>query len=368
MENRISLLGLDPYYNQRVQQKVRQFYQSNGFQTQWLYDNSPGTLYHEVVEAFKNASHYGLFSADYDVARIEERLNFAYANRTISMIELIDLDIYITEMYFLFTTHLQEGKVRNVQNGKNVWMRPNKEYSTADVAKLLETVTPEQFWEGISKLQPASEQYIRLQKALDHYRSLEKAAPGTPLNIFVNGSIKPNERNSAIPLIRRKLSLTSLMVYPVMLDSITGHLDSVLYDQNLVDAIRLFQLRHGLEADGIIGEKTVKFLNQSFREKADVIALNMERMRWLPDNNDENYILVNIPEYKLRVYASQKLELEMKVIVGAVNKATPVFSDVLEYIVFNPTWTVPVSIIKEEIIPQAEAGSGILFESELFLL
>jgi murein L,D-transpeptidase YcbB/YkuD len=341
-----------PYYNQRVNEKTLDFYTANGLQTKWLHENAPGELYYAVLAVLKNASHYGLRSTDYGISQLEERAAIIYKTVPVSTDEIIDLDIHVTAMYFLFTTHLMEGKVRNAGYGKYIWKREAKEYNTFDVALLVETKKADHVMENISKLQPPHEQYTRLQKALEYYRLLEEKTPQNLPVVAVQGKIKPNEKNTAIPLIRRKLSLTDLRVYPMMMDTATCMMDSLLYDQTLADAVKFFQVKHGLEPDGIIGEKTLKFLNQSFQEKADIIALNMERMRWLPEKYGQNYIRVNIPEYKLHVYEDEKEALEMRVIVGAANKATPVFNDELEHIVFSPTWTVPVSIIKEEIIPR----------------
>jgi len=354
-KNRSSIVN-SPYFSQRVAAKLIQFYRGKGFQSQWLFDHAPAAHYYSVINILKNADRYGLVPADYDVRSIEERLNTLYKNTSGFGAEIAELDIHITEMYFLFTTHLVEGKIRNVGNGRNIWKRPGKEINMADVSLLLAAEAPHQLEESLQKLQPANEQYSRLQKALVHYRSLENSAPNN-LPILMSGKkIVPMERNSAIPLIRKKLSLTDLKVYSMPFDSTTGLMDSLKYDPVLVDAVRLFQMRHGLEADGIIGDKTLKFMNQSFGEMADVIALNMERMRWLPQDYGDNYILVNIPEYKLRVYQKQNQELEMKVIVGSSQTATPIFSDVLAHIVFSPTWTVPTSIIKGEIIPHLKAN------------
>jgi len=93
-------------------------------------------------------------------------------------------------------------------------------------------------------------------------------------------------------------------------------------------------------------------MNISARRKADIIALNMERMRWMPTNVGQHFIEVNIPEYKLRVYNKKKKALEMKVIVGKEYTSTPVFSDTLKYLVLSPTWTVPMSIKAYEMLPK----------------
>jgi L,D-transpeptidase YcbB len=86
--------------------------------------------------------------------------------------------------------------------------------------------------------------------------------------------------------------------------------------------------------------------------------VNMERLRWMPRMEDDHYIEVNIPEYMLRAYDNKKEGMSMRVIVGAVDKPTPVFTELLEHLIFSPTWTVPTSIIKEEIIPRLQRDSA----------
>lgn len=339
------------YYTQRILDKVTTFYHVNRLSTVWFYDHTPSTLYYAVIDVLKNASRYGLRATDYDVNRIQEKTEMLYKQDSISTQEIVQLDIRLTEMYFLFTTHLAEGKILDAGYGKYIWKRQSKGVNTQDVTLLLETRKADDLATNVCKLQPANSQYAKLTKALKYYHSLDKNSPSVAA-ITINGKIKPGEINKAIPQIRRKLSLTDLHVYPMMIDTVTCTWDSLRYDQELTSAVKVFQIKHGLDPDGIIGEKTLKFLNQTFQEKADVIALNMERLRWLPEKYSDNYIRVNVPEYKLRVYENDKPELEMRVIVGAINKPTPIFSDELEHIVFSPTWTVPVSIIKEEIIPR----------------
>jgi len=354
--NRSLVVAGNQYFSKRVTAKINRFYKDKAYQTQWLFDQAPASLYYSVINTLKKADKFGLIPDDYDVASIEQRLNTVYKDKSSSMAEIADLDIHITEMYFLFTSHLLEGKVRSVGNGRNVWKRPSKELTMTDVELLLATTNSTQFDEAVEKMQPADVQYARLEKALEHYQSLARSPQANLPIISVPRKIAPIESSPVIPLIRQKLSLMDLKVYPMPFDSATGTMDSLFYDPNLVYGIKLFQLRHGLEPDGIIGDKTLKFLNQSFKEMADVIAINMDRMRWNSSDYGDSYILVNVPEYKMRVYENHKPELEMKVIVGAAQTATPIFTDVLEHIVFSPTWTVPVSIIKGEIIPNLKAN------------
>ena len=245
-----------------------------------------------------------------------------------------------------------EGRIRNVSNGKNIWKRIAKELTTPDVDMLAAASGPVELKSSVGRMRPVREQYLKLQQALAYYRTLEAASVIQYPAVSVKSAIKPGENNNAIPLIRKKLSVTDSIIIAAPI------VDSLFYDEILVTAIKKFQDLHGLQPDGVIGEKTLRFLNQGFKEKADVIALNMERLRWLPSSYGDNFIVINVPEFKMRVFNQEKKDIEMKVIVGSSSKPTPIFSERLEHIVFSPTWTVPVSIIKEEIIPHLRKDSS----------
>jgi murein L,D-transpeptidase YcbB/YkuD len=345
-----------PGIDSKMQDKLKRFYTAHAFKTKWLEENTPGVLYHAFVQHLKHADHYGLNPADYNIEQLEEKLAQVYNAKPVATQAVIDLDLQVTGMFFIFAKHLRDGRITGTGHAKNVWIQEKRKDSHADVAALEQITNASQLSEAIDRLQPAHEQYAKLKKALDFYRSLEQSTPSSAL-IRASQKIKPEERHNAIPLIREKLSATDGIVYAAVLDSRTGLADSLLYDFGLVAAVKVFQQRHGLTPDGVIGEKTVKFLNQSFKEKADLIALNMERMRWLPKNYSDRSIIVNIPDYKLTIRENNQQTLEMKVIVGATGTPSPVFHDTLEHVVFSPTWTVPPSIVKEEILPRLRKDS-----------
>jgi len=125
-----------------------------------------------------------------------------------------------------------------------------------------------------------------------------------------------------------------------------------IFDEDLKNAVISFQKIHGLFADGIVGLQTQKFLNKSAKEKIEQIRLNLERMRWLPRNFGDKYILINIPEYRLRMIENNDIKLNMAVVVGERKHPTPIFSDKMSYIVLNPNWNIPESITKKEILPK----------------
>lgn len=350
-------LFTDNYFNTRIAQKTDMFYRGNKLQTKWLYDAEPSQLYYSLVNSLKNAEAFGLSPEDYNADLIERAVLAVYDREVPDAEEVVALDVRITELYFLFTTHLSEGKIRNAGYSDKLWLRGSISKSIADASGLVEAKEAKDLEKIFDSIQPASEQYQKLQAALGHYRNLERYAVEALPAVNLAGKIEPGTRSKVIPLVRKRLSQLDLKVYPLTLDSITGQWDSLLYDKGLVQGIIAFQIVHGLEPDGVLGPMTVTYLNKTLHSRVEAIAVNMDRLRWTPAlKKDDEYIVVNVPEYKLRIYDKNKEVLEMRVIVGAVENPTPVFNDQINHIVFSPTWTVPVSIIKNEIIPRLKSN------------
>ena len=339
----------DDFVVKRVGSKSNEFYKKNGFQTKWLGRDAPGSLYYAFLDIVRNSGSYGFLPDDYSILALDERIQSLYSNLLNSEIEIYDLDAQITDAFFLFTAHLIDGRIRNTNNGANIWIKGVRKDDAVGI--LLQSNDAKTLVEKIRQLQPAQEQYGKLISALAQYRALENVQREDFPLIYASGEIGPNDVHAMIPLIRRKLELTDWKLDSLMIDS-------TRYDEALVSSVKWFQLRHGLEPDGIIGVGTLKCLNQSYKEQCEVIELNLERMRWLPQTYGDNYIIVNVPEFKMHVYENQQLVLEMKVIVGSKATATPIFSDTLRYIVFSPTWSVPNSIIRDEIIPRLQKDSS----------
>ena len=163
--------------------------------------------------------------------------------------------------------------------------------------------------------------------------------PETPVaRIPAGPALKVGMRDARVPLIRARLGL--------------GSSEEPVYDRSTALALADFQKQAGLRADGVLSDQTVAALAmpRSTRLESDIIA-QMERWRWLPSDLGENRIVVNIPEYRMRVMHGDKLAYESRVIVGKPESATPVFSHRMEHVVVNPSWYVPPSILKKEFLP-----------------
>ena len=136
--------------------------------------------------------------------------------------------------------------------------------------------------------------------------------------------------------------------------------DAELYDARLAEAVTHFQERHGIEPDGRVGAETLTELNVPAEERRMAILLNLDRWRWLPRDLGERYVLVNVAAFELAVMEDDEPVLRMNVVVGKEGRNTPFFQDTLEYVVVNPYWNVPQSILERDIMPVARRDPGYL--------
>jgi L,D-transpeptidase YcbB len=169
--------------------------------------------------------------------------------------------------------------------------------------------------------------------------------------IAMGGDIKPGASDPRIPAIRERLMLTG--DHPG-----DGSEQGDVYDSSTVLAVRSFQLRNGLEAKGLIGKQTILALNVPPADRARQIMLNMERWRWMPEDLGSLYVLLNIPAFNVHVMSGGKSVYADKIVVGEMKYATPIFTADLQSVVFNPEWTVPPTIVRENLLPHLRGGGG----------
>jgi murein L,D-transpeptidase YcbB/YkuD len=132
-------------------------------------------------------------------------------------------------------------------------------------------------------------------------------------------------------------------------------------DANVIAALMDFKNTHGLKSDSLMDSETIRELNVPAKKRAEQIMVNMERCRWLPaQNNTDEFIVVNIPEYKLVYYQNDSAVWRCKVVVGKPMTKTVIFSGNMQYIVFSPYWYIPQSIIKDEIVPGMKRNANYL--------
>lgn len=209
----------------------------------------------------------------------------------------------------------------------------------------------------VRNLRPDAEQYSALVKAIialqqqsdqywpyvDHPKLLK---PGKPLP----DGIKPALINN---LTRQG------MLFATNAETMQPISDDNQYDEELVRAVKRFQHKHGLKVDGIIGRNTREWLNKTPNDRIQILALNMERLRLWP-NDRQHTILVNIPDYEMKFWFQNKLVFDSKVVVGRTSRRTPLFTSNLDSIVLNPSWNVPVKIMRKDILPKQRVDNEYL--------
>lgn len=207
-------------------------------------------------------------------------------------------------------------------------------------------------------LQEASPQfpmYEALRGVMNAYRQMgEHPAWQEPLPEPKSRSIKPGQPYDGLAVLAARLiALGDLNDWGQLAPG------PVLYEGELVEGVRRFQTRHGLEADGIIGPATLAQLDVTPAQRVEQMALTLERLRWTPTLYGPRMIAINVPEFVLRAYEQKggaiELNLEMRVVVGrALNTETPIFLEEMRFIEFSPYWNVPPSIARGETLPRLQ--------------
>ena len=195
----------------------------------------------------------------------------------------------------------------------------------------------------LRKLNPQSEQFERLRQ---QYLARRDGAPQQTVVIPAKGNkIYPGNSNEDIALVRERLHVPIFDGKPE------------LYDDALVEAVKAFQTKRDISpANGIINSKTRRAFNEGKEVSVSTLLANMEEWRWMPQDLGATHVIVNIPEYMVRVINNGQVVHSERVIVGELDKQTPVFSQDLETIYFHPRWNVPESIKVNEIGPAIARG------------
>lgn len=249
----------------------------------------------------------------------------------------VKLELMLTAQYFAFADIVWEGMDARVSKEVN-WHLPRKKVSYEEYLDSIIEGKPEQL--NTDKV-PVYRQYNLLRKYLLIYRKLDEQGQWFAIKAG-NESFKPGDSSIIIKQVRQKL---------FALGDFKGDTLNPVYDADLEKSVRKFQFRHGLSDDGVLGKSTMAELNVTYQQRIRQLMVNMERSRWLPVSLSSDYLVVNIPEFKLHVYSSDKLLWSCNVVVGKAVHKTVVFSGELKYVVFSPYWNVPQSIVRNEILP-----------------
>jgi len=343
-------IATNPDYAAYTEQ-FNDFYKHRNYEFAW-FDSTGLTeqaynfinLQNNYINQFDDSSVYNVRLAQLYNGFVNKRFYPQHSDSLVMKTELL-----LTGQFFRYASKVYKGS--DIDAAELGWFIPRKKINiTALLDSAIRNKTAEA--EAYAPLNP---QYEKLQHFLAIYSQLSKT-PEPDSVAYLSKPLRRKDSSESILKIKTRLVLFGDL----------AHNDSTpLFDTTLLRAVKSFQRRMGLSVDGIIGNKMLEELNVPLKQRARQISINIERVRWMPAEKDTNYILVNIPEYKMHVFDSGHLQFDMNVIVGTSANSTVIFTGKLKYIVFSPYWNVPESIVKKEILPAIQKNPDYLVKNHM---
>jgi murein L,D-transpeptidase YcbB/YkuD len=317
-----------------------------GYQSSPLWMDEDG-----VINDRANALIDGLVEATTDAIQIDQYAltDLAHALDTLrrtkqpTAAQLARADLLLTMSYTALAEDYLTGQIEPASVAQSWHIDPQEEEVDSALTRSLRDGN---LGDAIKRMRPQDYDYEMLRRMLADYRKIV-ASGGWPI-IPDGKSLKRGDKDAPSRLQALRLRLQAEGIRANVGDS------SSVYDQALASAVAQFQTRHAIGVDSALGKETLDALNVPATFRLAQIAANLERDRWLPRALGSKYILVNVPAFRLQGYENGKKTIEMKVIVGSEfeGRATPVFSDSLELVVFRPYWDVPDKIAENELLPR----------------
>ena len=325
---------------------IEDFYASRAFAPYW----SQGRAGIEALTAALDTSAaQGLPAARYDAEGL--RALFAAPGASVPACE-----VAATRAFLRYAGDLNSGALRPSRIDPEIDVAPTR----LAPAVLLGKLSEENVTAVLAGLAPRSPDYARL---IAEKARLEGAAAGAEWGpeVAAGPSLHPGESGPRIADLRARLARMGYV-------AATAEGPGDLFDPALEAALKAFQRDYGLNEDGVLGQHTLAEINTSPRARLEQVVVNLERLRWLNHDFGPRYILVNIPDYRATLYEAGRPAWSTKVVVGLPKTRTAEFSGVMSYLVVNPTWNVPLSISKRDLLPKLRRDPGYLAKSNMQIL
>jgi murein L,D-transpeptidase YcbB/YkuD len=335
---------------ENVMSALTGFYADPDRKLLWVDDNGLMERSKAIMAEIGKADDYGLRASDYALPAAND-LNVTGEN---AADRLADAEVKISNAVLNYAIDARGGRFDPPRLNKNL----DPTLALPDPGEVLGSIAIRSDAASyLRSFHPDQPQFEALRKKLIELRGgapSETAEPAISVTIPEGPALKLGLQHPQVALLRTRLEVPA-----------QESADETVFDRDVLKAVRQFQSEHGMAPDGVVGAGTRRVLNNPSqprragnRGNIDVILANMERWRWLPHDLGPYYINANIPEFTLRVVEDGKTVHSARVVVGQTNKQTPIFSDEMEHIVFNPNWYVPQSIKTEELAPYLGRGGG----------
>jgi murein L,D-transpeptidase YcbB/YkuD len=307
---------------------VEAFYAKREFKPVWFDDGKANARAKAAIARIQASAADGLVPTDYRLPELNVSGPDAAA----------EAELRLTTTLVTFTRHLQAGRFPFQRMGGEIMLPQEPPNVQAALAKLAEATDVSM---AIDQFSPPHSAYHRLKAKLAELRGAS-GEEAKVTRIPDGPTLRPGAEDARVPLLRQRLK-------------VEGDETDLRYDENLAAAVKAYQKANKQKADGTIGAATVRSLNAVSAPKRgdviDTIIANMERWRWVPRDLGSAHVILNIPNYTLRVMQNGEELWTTRVVVGKPSTQTPLLTETMKYITVNPTWNVPPSIVRNEYLP-----------------
>ena len=328
-----------------AQQLLPELYAARNFRPLWT---QPGRL-DSLTELLESASAHGLDPADYLTGHLRTAREQAQSG---SDLDLADLDILATEAFARFGYHQRYGKVNPQNLDANVNFRRELMEDRDPIESIQQLIGSDRpLTELADEFFLRSAYYREAQQVLATYREIA-AAGGWPA-VTPGATLREGDDDPRVAIMRRRLAVTGDL-------PAAAAQDSTVFDLELTTAVTRFQERHGLDADGVAGAQTFAAMNVPVQARIDQLRLTLERLRWVQQEISPEFVAVNIAGFRTFLFRDGEIAWEARAIVGRSYRQTPVFRGDIRYLEFNPTWTIPPGILRNDTLPAIKADPDYL--------
>lgn len=343
------------------------FYEQRKFEPLWVGEYGLNLRAKRLIDALSRAHEDGFTVSNY-LPHVLSSFKDIPEDMFDDPRTVAELEVGLTAKALKFARHASGGQVDPNKIGRSFDLTPPRVKPAQALEAFARTLRPEEY---LDSLHPTHPVYLKLKARLARERGVGTEQDVEPISVE-GGTIRYGRADPRVPLIRARLQKLGFLEEKADGNELGYDLnaqdadaadkpDPYLFDKELSRAVKEFQGSKRLSRDGIVGRRTIAALNgQSNENLEEKIQLNMERMRWLTRDLGTRHVFVNQAAFMAEMIDNGRKIHQMRVIVGKPKHPTPLFSDEMETVVFNPYWNVPRSIIGAEMMPRLFNDPGYL--------
>jgi murein L,D-transpeptidase YcbB/YkuD len=319
----------------RAAQLIEVFYHGRDYQLAWQDTDQ----IKRVLAVLADSKTHGLNPEDYHYSALQTLVT-EWKKKVFGRDRVrARFDVLLSDGVLLYARHQREGKVDPAKlevswNFNRIDLAPER-----IIKNLSNAIDQQSVVTTLKTFEPPFELYLSMRDTLKLYRNIDDKYDFEPVPDDVVLKLGMTHAN----VTRLRESLRRLELW----QGDDG--ESQVFDEGLLASVKRFQALHSLDIDGVVGGGSFRELNTSYADRIDQIRINLDRLRWVRETEADDMVVVNIAGFEMYYFVNGAKTWETEVMVGTTRNETPVFQSKIKYLVFNPTWTVPRSIIRKSL-------------------